>query len=384
MADPVPSSEAKDGDVDSVRRTSRLWSKLRLKQAYRSLSEAERRGLIEAQVKATRPIISGVLLSGALILGVTGIFESLGAAPGIGYPWWVNELVAAAIGGCALAVWHIENWRPRLALVLLGTVLFGVFLSIPTPGEGGQLAIRTGLFQLLPIALLALLARPFAVACLVVVMLGIAYVRIAMHGVPNTGAALYWLYTATTVAFGLLMGRFLRDYAVSAFRLRQRMRKQTITDELTGLLNRAGWNRDAAEAYAVATRRGLPVSFAFLDIDFFKAVNDTYGHETGDKVLQMLGRILAERAAPDSFVARLGGEEFVVMFIDQTPDQVEGFVMRVRSEFEHAADEYSTRVSAGVAHRQPGETMSGQLRRADIALYEAKAAGRDQMVVSRA
>jgi diguanylate cyclase (GGDEF)-like protein len=363
---------------------SRLWSKLRPKQAYRSLSEAERRGLIEAQVKATRPIISGVLLSGALILGVTGIFEAIGAAPGIGYPWWVNELVSAAIGGCALAVWHIENWRPRLALVLLGTVLFGVFLSIPTPGESGQLAIRTGLFQLLPIALLALLARPFAVACLVVVMLGIAYVRIAMHGSPNTGAALYWLYTATTVAFGLLMGRFLRDYAVSAFRLRQRMRKQTITDELTGLLNRAGWNRDAAEAYAVATRRGLPISFAFLDIDFFKAVNDTYGHETGDSVLQMLGRILAERAAPDSFVARLGGEEFVVMFIDQTPDQVEGFVMRVRSEFEHAADEYSTRVSAGVAHRQPGETMSGQLRRADIALYEAKAAGRDQMVVSRA
>ena len=383
MADPSPSSEAKDGGADSIRQVSRLWSKLRPNQAFRSLSEADRRGLIEAQVRATRPIISGVLLSGALILAVTGLFESLGAAPGIGYPWWVNELVSAAIGGCALAVWHIEDWRPRLALILLSTVLFGVFLSIPTMGEGGQLAIRTGLFQLLPIALLALLARPFSIACLVVVMLGIAYVRVAMHGAPHTGASLYWLYTATTVAFGLLMGRYLRDYAVSAFRLRQRMRKQAITDELTGLLNRAGWNRDAADAYAIATSRGLPVSFAFLDIDFFKAVNDTYGHETGDRVLQMLGRILSERAAPESFVARLGGEEFVVMFIDQTPDQVEGFVMRVRSEFEHAADEYSTRVSAGVAHRQPGETMSGQLRRADIALYEAKAAGRDQMVVSR-
>lgn len=378
MADPAASPQPK-----SIRHLRRLLAKVGPSRALRTLSAAERRALVEAQVAATRPIISGVILSGAVILAMTGMFEALGTAPGIGYPWWVNELVAAAIAGCALAIWHIDDWRPRLALTLLSTILLGVFISIPPPGESGQLAIRTGLFQLLPIALLALLARPLSVACLVVVMVGLAYVRIAMHGEPSTGAALYWLYTATTVAFGLLMGRYLTDYAVSAYRLRRRMRQQTITDELTGLLNRAGWNRDAADAYAVAMTRGLPLSFAFFDIDFFKRVNDTFGHDTGDRVLQMLGRILAERAGPNTFEARLGGEEFVVMFIDQPPEQIEGFVMRVRGEFEHAASEYSTRVSVGVAHRQPGETMSAHLRRADVALYEAKATGRDRMVVSR-
>ena len=148
---------------------------------------SERRGLIEAQVAATRPIISGVILSGALILAMTGIFEAIGAAPGIGYPWWVMSSVAARLPGA--------HWRSGIsttggrgsALTLLSTVLLGVFLSIPTPGVSGQLAIRTGLFQLLPIALLALLARPFSVACLVVVMLALAYVRVAMHGAPSHG-----------------------------------------------------------------------------------------------------------------------------------------------------------------------------------------------------
>lgn len=71
------------------------------------------------------------------------------------------------------------------------------------------------------------------------------------------------------------------------------------------------------------------------------------------------------------------------MVSNQPPEQVEGFVKRVRSEFEKAASEYATRVSAGVAHRQQGETMPAQLRRADMALYEAKATGRDRFVVSR-
>lgn len=354
-----------------------------IRRSIRALTPDERRRLTEGQIAATRPIVSGVIFSGAVILAMTGLFEAVGRAPGIGYPWWVIELVAAAIAGCAMAIWHIDNWRPRLALTVLSTVLLGVFLSIPTPGESGQLAIRTGLFQLLPIALLALMVRPLSVACMVVVMVGLAVIRVAMHGLPATGSALYWLYTATTVGFGLLMGGYRNDYAVSAFRLRRRMRKQAITDELTGLLNRAGWNRDATEAYETAITRGLPLSFTFFDIDFFKTVNDTHGHEVGDRVLHMLGRILSERAGAGSYCARLGGEEFVVMFIDQPPEQVEGFVKRVRTEFEHAASEYATKVSVGVAHRQPGEAMGDHLRRADRALYQAKAEGRDRFVVSR-
>ncbi|WP_449284331.1 GGDEF domain-containing protein [Lysobacter koreensis] len=140
------------------------------------------------------------------------------------------------------------------------------------------------------------------------------------------------------------MGGYRIDYAVSSLQLRRRLWQQAHTDALTGLLNRAGWNREAGKAYADAVARGQSVSFVFFDIDFFKSVNDLHGHDAGDRVLQTLGRILAQRIGGGSYCARLGGEEFVVMVVDQQPEQVESFVMRVRAEFEKAS-EFATRVA---------------------------------------
>jgi diguanylate cyclase (GGDEF)-like protein len=343
----------------------------------------ERRELVDAQVAATRPIISGVILSGAMILALTGMFEAVGVARGIGYPWWLVEMAALTVAACALAIWQLDTWRPRLLLTLLATALFGIFLSLPLHGGSAQLAIRTGLFQLLPIALLALLARPASILSMVVLMLGLAALRVAINGPPASGSALYWLYTMTTIGFGLMLGGYRTDFAVATYRMRMRLHKQASTDELTGLLNRAGWNRDATAAYASAVSRGRALSVAFFDIDRFKLVNDTYGHAAGDQILQSLGQILKQRHGLHSHCARLGGEEFVVLFVDESPEAVEGFVQRVRKTFAAVAIDLEATVSAGVAHRQPSETMSQQLRRADMAVYEAKAAGRDHMVVAR-
>lgn len=353
-----------------------------IRRSLRNLTDDERRLLIEAQVVTTRPIISGVLGSGAMILALTGVFEALGMVPGIGYAWWLVELAALTVAGLAAAVWMLGDWRLRLALTLLGTVLIGVFLSIPLPGFAAQTAIRAGLYQLLPIALLAMLARPASILSLVAVMLGLAWFRVYLHGDPSSGSALYWLYTFTTIGFGLLLSGYKTDFAVSVFRMRRRLRQQAVTDELTGLLNRVGWNEDVDAVYSVAARRGQALSFAFFDIDHFKTVNDTWGHDAGDRVLQMLGRVMKSRAGPDTHCARLGGEEFVALFVGHAPEAVEGYVQRVRRDFESAASDHGVTVSAGVAHRQPGESRSQQLRRADQALYAAKRGGRNRMVVS--
>jgi len=101
-------------------------------------------------------------------------------------------------------------------------------------------------------------------------------------------------------------------------------------------------------------------------------------------VLQRLGQIIHERLGEGAIAARLGGEEFVVLFLDQPPEVIEGYAQRVRAAFAEDAREFGTTVSAGIAHRQAGESMGQHLRRADVALYEAKASGRDRMVVSRA
>lgn len=352
--------------------------------ALRDLDPEERRRLLDGRVEATRPIVSGVIASGAFILALTGAFEAFGAAPSIGYPWWVVELAAMAIAGCALATWHIAPWPVRLVLTLLATILAGVFMSIPVPGNPPvPLAVRTALFQLLPIALLALLARPLSILAMIATVLALSILRAVLHGVPAAGAALYWLFTATSIGFGLLLGSYVTDFAVSTFRIRQRLRRQAVTDELTSLANRAGWNRDAGEAYADGVRRGEPLSFVFFDIDHFKAINDSFGHAVGDAVLQQLGATLRERLPPRAQAARLGGEEFVVLLVEQAPEAVEGYAQRVRAEFAQAARDQHATVSAGVAHRQAGESMGQHLRRADIALYEAKAGGRDRLVVSR-
>jgi hypothetical protein len=101
----------------------------------------------------------------------------------------------------------------------------------------------------MPIALLAMMARRISMAALVATMLGIAWLRVALHGEPGRGSALYWLFTATTIGFGLLLGGYRTDFAVQTFKIRQRLKEQATTDELTGLRNRAGWNRDATECW---------------------------------------------------------------------------------------------------------------------------------------
>ncbi|KAF1716920.1 hypothetical protein CSC74_08615 [Pseudoxanthomonas yeongjuensis] len=351
-------------------------------RSLQGMSPVERRQLVELQVVVTRPIIGGVVFSGAVILMMAGLFEWSGLAPGIGYPWWMTLLAALGTGVCAFAIGQAEDWRMQLALSLVGTLLVGVFLSLPTPGETGQLAIRNSLFQLLPIALLALLARRPGALCVIAVMVGLAAARVLMHGAPATGSALYWLYTATTICFGLMLKGYRMDFAIAAFQMRNRLRLQAVTDGLTGLINREGWNREAAATYMSAHESARALSFAFFDIDHFKVVNDTHGHDAGDQVLQALGRILRARTDRECISARLGGEEFVVLFAGRTPVQVEELVREVRGEFEREVAAFKVTVSAGVAHRQPAEPMDQHLRRTDIALYEAKRAGRDRLVVS--
>lgn len=382
----MKSQDPKREQASSTSFLARMLPRIWVGRSLQEMSPAERRQLVELQVAVTRPIIGGVVFSGALILMMTGLFEWYGLAPGIGYPWWMTLLAALATAVCAFAIAHAESWQWQLALTLVGTLLVGVFLSLPTPGETGQLAIRNSLFQLLPIALLALLARRPGALCMIALMVGLAAARVLMHGAPATGSALYWLYTATTVGFGLMLKGYRMDFAIAAFQMRNRLRLQAVTDGLTGLINREGWNREAASAYMSAHEGARPLSFAFFDIDHFKAVNDTHGHDAGDRVLQALGKILRDCTDRECISARLGGEEFVVLFAGCTPTQVEDRVRQVREAFERevAALKFKVTVSAGVAHRRPTEPMDRHLRRTDIALYEAKRAGRDRLVVSDA
>lgn len=157
------------------------------------------------------------------------------------------------------------------------------------------------------------------------------------------------------------------------------------TDPLTGALNRRALNSDLAAALSRAERKGNQHLLAMLDLDHFKKVNDKYGHAVGDQVLQSLVRITKAHIRKYDQLYRFGGEEFVLLIPDITQQQQHVFIDNLRKTIKHELknpDGESVTVSFGVANWVAGSTIDSWLKRADDALYQAKANGRDCAVFS--
>ena len=166
-----------------------------------------------------------------------------------------------------------------------------------------------------------------------------------------------------------------------------------LTDSLTGVYNRRYLDRRLLEEIARARRQSYPISLMFIDIDHFKRVNDTVGHQGGDDVLrEVAGRIKDELRLSDA-LARFGGEEFVVLLIDADLDSAAFVAERIRASIAGTLISLtqevrlSVTVSIGVAYLDPdlavGEpelVARDLLSRADGALYQAKAGGRNRVI----
>jgi diguanylate cyclase (GGDEF)-like protein len=354
------------------------------RQWLHQLDAEDRARLVAAQVKATRPAFTAVLLGGAAMLAIAAALQSLGAARGIGYEAWLVASAAAAVVLLAWANLRLRSWQARLAGLLAAMLLVGIFLSVPAPGAmpPGGVPLRASLFQLMAMALLALTVRPVSVALVVAVLLALAVVRLQAHGLPLMGRGFYWLQVAATIGFGFMLSGYRSDFAIEAYQVRRSLWKQAATDALTGLANRAGWDRDAVPVYADAGARGAARSLVFFDVDHFKDVNDRMGHAYGDDVLRRLGQVLAARTGPDGYAARMGGEEFIALLVDAPPGAVQRFAQRVREDFASIAGNRAITLSAGIAFAAPEEPLGEALRRADAALYAAKQAGRDRIAIA--
>jgi two-component system, cell cycle response regulator len=165
-----------------------------------------------------------------------------------------------------------------------------------------------------------------------------------------------------------------------------------ITDGLTGLHNRRYLDSHMAALFDETTQRGRALSILVLDIDKFKTINDTYGHDAGDEVLrEFAARVKAHTRAID-VVARFGGEEIVVLVPETAVDGARAVAERIRERVESAPFEIHQRtraikvtVSIGVACRQTGDVSAADiLKRADQALYRAKDEGRNRVVAEAA
>ena len=185
-----------------------------------------------------------------------------------------------------------------------------------------------------------------------------------------------WGHAILLVLVGSAVAGSLHTMTREMQRLTARLRREAVVDDLTGLLNRRGWRESTARRLEAGGPGGLLGTIA-IDLDRFKELNDTLGHDTGDRVLTEIAGHLRTVAGAEHIAARLGGDEFVALFFGTSVDDL---VQRVDLLRRLAGPRCP--FSAGVALGHPGEDLDQLVRRADMALYEAKTSGGNGLAVA--
>lgn len=197
----------------------------------------------------------------------------------------------------------------------------------------------------------------------------------------NISLMIFTAVLTEAVVFTYSIFYFIREQqAENAF-----LKNQITIDHLTGLKNRYYLDKFAKDKMLLLEKSGKSTSMIILDIDFFKSVNDDFGHDKGDEVLQELARKLETTFRKEDSVTRLGGEEFIILLYDSNLKTAEHLAERARRivELTDFGLKRPLTISLGVAEKQPGESFNELYKRADDALYTAKAMGRNQVRLSK-
>lgn len=155
------------------------------------------------------------------------------------------------------------------------------------------------------------------------------------------------------------------------------------TDPLTGALNRRGFDKAYSRELARARRSGVPFALAHIDLDDFKQVNDTLGHQAGDRALMHLVASIQRSMRPSDVLCRFGGEEFILMLPETDLNSASAAISRFLGEFSQSAipgTDCAMTFSAGVVVQSLDESLDDAIRRADSATYVAKHSGKNRVV----
>lgn len=343
-------------------------------------------------------------LHGTLPVFAAGVINtiSVAAAAVIWHPtalfitWLVLEIVICLARLVVLAIAHRAARAHRTTPTDLH-LLFAVAWSMSV-GFGAAISLASGEW---PIAILACVSAaamvggicfrnffaPRLAGAMILFSLGPIMPGIVLAGDPLLyvgflQAPLYlWAMTAAAFKLNKMQIATLRSERAHVHLARH--------DALTGILNRVGFI-DALEAKLAADGREKPCALLFLDLDNFKPINDTYGHQAGDRLLGLVAERLRHALPPTDVIARLGGDEFVVLASDVSADEAVAIAYRVIEALAmpyELGDEISACLGASV-----GIAMSPEhgiepellLAVADIALYEAKSGGKSRCCVASA
>jgi len=287
--------------------------------------------------------------------------------------------------------WRAYRWTIAVIGPLLALAITAIVLNIGTPGE-------QEVFPVLVLAAIFIyyLAGLSFYAALRTNLIGLAafVIGASLVDVPGPQAA----YQAMVLFFANLVGATVAYNLEMARRtgwLESRLLAEMAErDGLTGTFNRRRLDSHLRRAWQLGIREQCPIALLMIDIDFFKAYNDSYGHQAGDEALKAVAGVLSGAARrPLDFVARYGGEEFLVVLYDTTrqyaadmAQQTLDGVRQLRIPHSRSSAGSVLTVSIGVAYVKPvaGRSVEGFLQLADEALYAAKNSGRNRVHVMEA
>jgi diguanylate cyclase (GGDEF)-like protein len=201
------------------------------------------------------------------------------------------------------------------------------------------------------------------------------------------GFAVRFRHAPGTVAY-LDASIFFMLYIIATFmivqlkRLYDRERDLSRIDPLTNIPNRRALHEAASQAKSMAERNRVPLSICYIDVDNFKAINDRFGHNAGDRVLAMAAATIAGALRPSDVVARMGGDEFAVLLPGAHGDDAAGIMRRVGEQLQHAMrrNKWPVTFSIGIASfASPFASVAEMLAEADKAMYVQKKRGREPL-----
>ena len=271
--------------------------------------------------------------------------------------------VAVVAGICLYA--SARYFVPWVAHLLLAAAAVQVAVGIQFVGPGAGSVSAGGMYVWM--AIYAFYFFSWRAALVHLGVMGLAY-GVGLAFLDEPAAPAIWLLAMGTAAVA----------GTSVGVLAQQLREAATSDRLTGLLNRAAWEDSLVREIARTTRRDDPLCVAMLDLDDFKALNDTSGHHAGDLHLRRLAAAWTAAVRGNDVLARYGGDEFALLLPDCDAERALAVLRRMR-----LADEAGM-FSAGVAQWDGVEGPSEFVKRADMATYEAKHSGRNRTVLADA
>lgn len=338
-----------------------------------------------------RATFRSVVQRGTLLIGGICLFDSL-MFLGIGDPQWWWGLCVALL--CFPMYYFMDLKRPfpvfvtALAVIIALTVWYCAHIAlrfgsginfhykliaiVPLIAVSGRMSLRMKWFWIM-VSTAAMVALDHQVAMASDVMAVHPMIAMLMRGL-NFG-----------IPIVVLAALFMHYFKLVA-QQQALLKEHATTDPLTGLMNR----RRLREIWAQATkgrRGGFPLSIILCDVDRFKTINDTFGHEIGDQVLRKLAQMLPREVRATDSVCRWGGEEFLLLLPRADSAQTMATANRIReiiasTPLKVGPHKLHVTVTMGVATLESDEKFEAAAHRADIALYEGKVSGRNRVVAA--